>query len=188
MLVNYNPEGHTPPGIYDVPHFDFHFYTTTVEERTAIEPGVCAVSEPEPHPVPVDCETFEVGMRPLPADQQPDGYIFVGAVEPAMGNHLIDPLSSEFPDAPGYDPEVGFTHTWIWGTYNGEITFFEPMITKAFLELQNEEVCTAIKMPQALPEAGWYPTEYCIRFLADQDAYAISLERFESFGVSVAAN
>ena len=26
QVTNYNPEGHGPPGVYSVPHFDFHFY------------------------------------------------------------------------------------------------------------------------------------------------------------------
>ena len=25
VLLNWNPEGHIPPGVYDVPHFDVHF-------------------------------------------------------------------------------------------------------------------------------------------------------------------
>ena len=26
IVVDWNPHGHVPPGVYDVPHFDFHFY------------------------------------------------------------------------------------------------------------------------------------------------------------------
>lgn len=26
VMVHWNPEGHEPAGLYDVPHFDFHFY------------------------------------------------------------------------------------------------------------------------------------------------------------------
>ena len=39
MLVDWNPQGHEPPGVYDLPHFDFHFYTITSEERMQIGPA-----------------------------------------------------------------------------------------------------------------------------------------------------
>ena len=26
MMLDWNPQGHQPPGVYTVPHFDFHFY------------------------------------------------------------------------------------------------------------------------------------------------------------------
>ncbi|MEW6601654.1 MAG: DUF5602 domain-containing protein, partial [Nitrospirota bacterium] len=26
IVIDWNPEGHIPPGVYDTPHFDFHFY------------------------------------------------------------------------------------------------------------------------------------------------------------------
>jgi len=59
------------------------------------------------------------------------------------------------------------------------------MITLAFLEERNEEVCTPIAMPEAMSEPGFYPTEYCIRYLAgDGDgngAFAVSLEKFVEF-------
>jgi hypothetical protein len=39
MLVDWNPHGHEPVGVYDLPHFDFHFYYVSNEERLGI-PGV----------------------------------------------------------------------------------------------------------------------------------------------------
>ena len=38
-LVDWNPEGHEPPGIYDLPHFDVHFYIIPNEDRLAIGPN-----------------------------------------------------------------------------------------------------------------------------------------------------
>ena len=32
VLMNWNPNGHPPEKIYDKPHFDFHFYSSTPEE------------------------------------------------------------------------------------------------------------------------------------------------------------
>src|SRR4029450_4583623 len=38
VLLNWNPAGHIPPGIYDVPHFDVHFVMAPIAEIFAIEP------------------------------------------------------------------------------------------------------------------------------------------------------
>jgi hypothetical protein len=35
--MDWEPHGHPPPGVYDVPHFDFHFYMITPEERAGID-------------------------------------------------------------------------------------------------------------------------------------------------------
>ena len=29
VLIDWNPKGHEPAHIYDLPHFDIHFYTST---------------------------------------------------------------------------------------------------------------------------------------------------------------
>ncbi len=34
--LDWNPQGHIPVGIYDKPHFDFHFYIISNEARMAI--------------------------------------------------------------------------------------------------------------------------------------------------------
>lgn len=187
VLVNWNPVGHPPAGVYDAPHFDMHFYITSVEDREAIAPAtfdtMCSVPNPPDvggeHPVPVTCETLEKATMPLPADQTPPGYVSVGEVVPAMGDHLIN---LEAPELLG---EAPFTYTWIYGAYGGRLTFYEPMITLAFLQEKNEDVCTLIPMPEAMPEPGYYPTEYCIRYLPGETdgagAYAVSLEKFVEF-------
>src|SRR5690606_2196794 len=39
MMLDWNPPGHEPPGAYDVPHFDFHFYWQAESEVMAIDPS-----------------------------------------------------------------------------------------------------------------------------------------------------
>ena len=39
VQFGWNPKGHEPPGVWDVPHFDFHFYTIDVATKGAILPG-----------------------------------------------------------------------------------------------------------------------------------------------------
>src|SRR5436190_12588465 len=42
--LNWAPQGHPPPMIYTVPHFDFHFYTITQAARDAILLGDSALA------------------------------------------------------------------------------------------------------------------------------------------------
>lgn len=59
----------------------------------------------------------------------------------------------------------------------GRITFYEPMITRAYL-LGRPDTCVSIKQPRAWGRAGYYPTAYCMRYAADSKSYTISLGRF----------
>ncbi len=161
IQVNWNPAGHhnTP---YAQPHFDFHFHTGDRARVEAIAPGRCGEL--------VDCGDFKVATRPVPARYVPGGYIDVGAVVPRMGNHLLDSQSPELKDS------LPFTNTFIYGAYNGEVIFWEPMITLDFLQ-STKDACLPIKQPQAFRRAGYYPTQYCVR----QDRRGqrtVSLERF----------
>lgn len=163
---NWNPEGHAAPAPppWAAPHFDFHFYIATLEEVQAIRPGTCGEL--------IDCDDFERATLPIPEKYLPYDHIDVGAAVPAMGNHLIDKNSPEL-----LDPSVPFTHTFIYGAYDGRITFLEPMITREFL-LTRPNICAPIKAPQAWTVGGYYPTEYCMRHLENENAHTVSLERF----------
>lgn len=167
LLVNWNPHGHIPPGVYDLPHFDIHFYLNDNAERLAIRVGPC--------PQLTNCDDYALG-KILPAERyRTADHADVDAVEPAMGNHLIDVTGPEFAGEP-------FTHSFIYGTWNGHITFYEPMVTHAwFSDLvtgARADQCFAIKLPQAWERAGWYPTEYCLRYRENRDELTASLERF----------
>ncbi|WP_119068350.1 hypothetical protein [Aggregatilinea lenta] len=186
FVMNWNPMGHPPAHIYDVPHFDLHFYTITNEERIAIEVAdadtMCMVPNPPDtpgeHPVLMSCETFEQATIPLPDSQMPPSYMDVGEVAPGMGNHLVNPTALEFTGE-------AFTHTWIYGTYGGKLTFLEPMIANSFLDEHNEEACAEIALPEEMAEPGYYPSRYCIRYMDGLDGadgtFAITLESFVEF-------
>ncbi len=88
-----------------------------------------------------------------------------------MGDHLID---SKTPEMAPNKPKP-FTHTWIFGAYDGQITFYEPMITRAFL-LSRPTGCHPIKRPKAWKRAGYYPALYCIRYSEQHKSYTVSLE------------
>lgn len=161
MMLDWNAHGHEPVGIYDKPHFDFHFYMQDLEEVMNIKPGPCSG---------LDCEDYQKAMKPVPMQFVPEGYINVGSAVPYMGNHLIDPASPEFNGQP-------FTRTWLYGAYDGEITFYEPMITRASL-VDTPDQCAALKLPAAYRESGYYPTKYCTEFDKQQSVYRVYLTDF----------
>lgn len=64
QFMSFAPHGHEPVMIYDVPHFDFHFYMTTEAERLAISPfdTVKAALMPSADYFPAAC--FQAGLVP----------------------------------------------------------------------------------------------------------------------------
>jgi hypothetical protein len=161
ISVNWNPAGHhnTP---YVQPHFDFHFNAVDRSRVEAIAPGRCGEL--------ADCGDFKRATRPVPAQYLPSGYIDVGAVVPRMGNHLLDSQSPELKDS------LPFTTTFIYGAYEGELIFWEPMITLDFLQ-KTQDACMEIQQPKAFRQAGYYPTQYCVR--QDREGQrTVSLEGF----------
>jgi hypothetical protein len=161
MDMSWNPQGHEPDKIYTMPHFDFHFYLQSKEEKDSIDAGPCKG---------LDCADYARAMRAVPAHHLPRDYRNVGAVVPKMGNHLIDPASGEFNHQP-------FTRTFLYGSYDGKITFYEPMLSLAYLQSQPDEYLD-LKLPAAYAETGYYPTRYSVRYDTGRNVYRISLERF----------
>jgi hypothetical protein len=166
VSLNWNPHGHFPPAPapWAAPHFDFHFYTAARETVKGIRPGACGEL--------VDCEDFRKATRAVPPRYIHRDHINVDAAVPDMGNHLID---SKAPELQKNGPP--FTHTFIYGAYDGRIIFYEPMITHAYLA-GRPNMCARIKQPEAWEEAGFYPTRYCVRYLDRVDRYTVSLEGF----------
>jgi hypothetical protein len=162
VLLNWNLNGHMPPGIYDVPHFDVHFYIASIENTFAIQDGPCG-------PEYVACDDFAMAKMPVPADLMHPDFKDVDAVAPAMGNHLIDVGGHEFHGQ-------GFTSSWIYGVYGGKVTFWEQMIALSYLE-SRPNICAPIKTPPAVEVAGYYPTQRCIRYDAEANAYIVSLDQ-----------
>lgn len=149
IMVDWNPQGHEP-GIYFAPHFDFHFYIIPEEERLAIGPDDWA----------------EFAADPLPQYVPTDYWHTPGGV-PQMGAHWVDTTSSEFTGG-------GFSQTFIWGSYDGEFIFWEPMITLDHLLGHPSEIFT-VKQPQAYQREGWYAHDYVIEYTTRPNQYTIAL-------------
>jgi hypothetical protein len=162
-LLNWNPGGHIPPGVYDVPHFDVHFYMEPVANITALEAGPCG-------PEMMRCDQFEIGRQPVPSNYMHPDFQNVDAVVPRMGNHLIDLTGPEFRHAP-------FTRSWIYGVYGGKVIFYEEMVAYPTLAAR-PRTCNVIKQPKAVATAGFYPTASCLRYEPATGETVVSMERF----------
>ncbi|MGH7857885.1 MAG: hypothetical protein ACREQY_11195, partial [Candidatus Binatia bacterium] len=128
-LLNWNPGGHLPPGVFDKPHFDVHFYLEPIEAIFAIQRGSCGVEL-------VRCDQFAVARKAVPENYLPASFVDLGLVAPAMGNHLIDPGNSNFHGEP-------FTRHWVFGAWDGRVAFWEEMLTLAMLQVK-PDVCYPI--------------------------------------------
>jgi hypothetical protein len=159
VSFDWNPEGHEPPGVYDHPHFDIHFYTITSAERDGINPA----------------DTEKVERAPM-AEHIPAGYVATPGAVPRMGVHWVDPSSPEFTPA-------GFSRTFIYGFWDGKMNFLEPMITTAFIESvkasDTQTARFAIPQPQAFEVAGYYPSHYSVSYDDDAKTYTIALDGLE---------
>ncbi len=155
IVINWNPNGHEPDFLFGVPHFDFHFYTISKEAQTAIPPYT-----------PGSLHDL------LPAHQYwPVNYMPGPGGEIQMGKHWADIVH---PVIPG-----NFTHTMIYGSYNGAMIFVEPMITMRYLKSLSQKVSVPYFQPEVYMEAHtWYPTVYNMYTNEDKSKYYITLSNF----------
>lgn len=175
LTVDWNPHGHAPADVYGAPHFDFHFYFDSREEvARRIPPGECDEDGDGEVDHPVSCDVYERATEPLPDAQRPPGYVPTDDAVPLMGNHWVAE------DAPELQGEQ-FTHTYLYGSFDGRLNFLEPMITLEFLENLRGRVVAEVATPRRFPTRGFYPTEYAIRRVRDEDAVAVYLRRFRRF-------
>ena len=151
FVIDWNPHGHPPAGIYTVPHFDFHFYSISSAERMQIPDYA------------VDSNAFNNYPS---TDYLPAGYINPGGGEPQMGTHWIDVSSPELHGQP-------FTQTFIYGSYNGKVIFEEPMVAMSYLK-STTDYSRAIPQPMKVATTGYYPTSFHISHA--NGVYTIALE------------
>lgn len=154
VLMNWNPHGHPPAGVWSTPHFDVHFYMVSPAERDAI-------SEQDP-------EFQAKGARNPAAPFIPAGYVLESEPVPGMGVHWADAATPELHGK-------AFTHTLIYGAWDGRFTFIEPMIDKSVLDARQTVVAPVAQAAQvAIP--GLYPTRYRIDFDASAAEHRVVLE------------
>lgn len=152
VMLDWNAHGHEPADVYDIPHFDFHFYAITKKTRQAIK---C-----------MD-EDNALCLKQPAADYIPAYYIPTPAGVPMMGWHWLDSRSPELQGD-------RFTSTFIYGYYDAKIIFLEPMITREFL-LSHGHVNAELPLPKKFAFNGYYPKKYNVHYDAKTKIYRIAL-------------
>jgi len=156
ITIDWNPQGHEPPEIYGLPHFDFHFYFIPDAARHAIK---C-----------MDEDTSKCMKQPG-SDMIAQYYVPTPAGVPMMGWHWLD---SRSPELHGEK----FTSTFIEGYYNGKMIFLEPMITREFF-MNNGSVNQLLSMPKKFAYKGWYPGKYVLTHDKAAKVYRIELKNLK---------
>ena len=154
VVVDWNPHGHIPSHIYDVPHFDIHFYFIPESLRQTItcqdaDAAVC-MKQPAPEMIP----PF---YQPTPAGDM------------KMGWHWFDPRSPEFNGHP-------FTVTLIYGFYNGVMSFIEPMVTRDFL-LSKASYSAPTYPSQYYANSRIFPHSYSVSYNQSEKMHYIVLNK-----------
>jgi hypothetical protein len=172
VQFNWNPGGHEPPGIYDRPHFDFHFWTVPVEVRNGIVPSTPQFAE-KAASYPGEAYRTPFYVDAATAAKAPAAAVTV----PQMGMHWLDVRSPEFNGQ-------GFSKTYIIGSWDGRFVFDEPMITRAHIVAKRATNDAAVRdevilLPKTERRqiAGYYPEAYRITYDAERNEYRIALTR-----------
>ena len=146
IMLDYLHTGHEPPGVYDIAHFDMHFYLQPLAERKAIPPYSLAPAK----------------FDNLPADGFiPKPYIRLPAGVPEMGVDWANPTSPELAGT------GKFTETLIYGSYDGKMTFIEPMVSYDFLK-NSPNLTKNVPTPTKFAKAGYFPMKYSIKQVGDE--------------------
>ena len=175
--LDWNPQGHGEP--YAVPHFDFHFYTMSKGDRNAIMPSdpqyaAKAANEPPAATIP-PFYANPATLLGLPPE---------AVAVPMMGMHWLDLRSPELQMMPGgvRRSTQPFTATFIYGAWNGRLTFLEPMITRDYI-VAKRQAATAegrdeiipISTSPSYPSGAFHPDAYRITWDAHRHEYRIAL-------------
>jgi hypothetical protein len=157
MGFNWNAFGHWPGEIFTEPHFDVHFYMESMDYRHSMQKS--------------RKEDILVGHKQMERKYVPPGHTLVyGTLEPRMGVHWADLSSPEL--KPG-----NFNKIFLFGSYNGKMLFWEPMITRRFLQTKPTNYVEPIVQPYEFPKSGYYPLEYSIKYDADKKQFDIALDK-----------
>jgi len=163
FTMYWEAHGH-PPAPYEVPHFDFHFYTIPSAERMAI---TCADTA-KPATLPTG---YALPDMQLPPDlAQIIGVpVLVGVCVPQMGMHSL--LASEV------ESTTPFRGSMVIGYYSAKPIFIEPMISKAMLE---DKQSFSYPIPAIPGLSGIHPTTFQGEYDAQQGVYRFTFSNFQA--------
>lgn len=158
VSIDYIAGGHPPPGVYDVPHFDVHFYFNSQASQNAVDCSNKALPDAQRMAAP-----FMFLPPNVPAE-----------CVPAMGYHALDPRAPEL----AQQNPAKFDKTLIMGYYDGKLSFVEPMMSREFM-LKKEGFSFDVLKPAVVDKAGLYPRKLEMRFNAETNAYDVVLKDFQ---------
>lgn len=156
VSLDWMPHGHEPEGLFGAPHFDVHFYITSEAERLAIDPADPAYMK-------------KAGNRP-DAAFMPAGYAPPPEVSPvpAMGEHWLDTADPVLSGQP-------FEAILIYGAWDGEMTFVEPMVTRDLLA-SKRDFGGELAQPARTASAVSLPGAWSVSFDPDAAAHVVSID------------
>lgn len=154
VVVDWDPEGHVPAPIYTVPHFDFHFYMMKTAKCIKIDNTGKDLALCQKKPAP---------------EFMPKNYMYAPQREiKYMGSHWVDVNTPKLHGKP-------FTYTFIYGSYNGKVAFFEPMVTMEYLR-SKPGLTADIPQPAMYDAPGMlFPTKYHVSYDAARREYTVVL-------------
>jgi hypothetical protein len=153
VAVRWHPRGFGPDGTGDAPVLDFQFHLATPSQRGRIS---------------AEGEDVARAREPLAKEALPAGYVLADGATATVGARWIDPASLGSDGWP-------FTRTFVYGSYDGRVTFIGPAITKSFLDAL-PDVFETIKLPQSYPTSGFYPTASRVTYHPATSEYTVALE------------
>ncbi len=153
VMLDWNPHGHEPTEIYGAPHFDYHFYLISNDERKAIPGGEQGHTEE------------------FKKNYMPPTYFSTMMAVPEMGVHWIDAMS---PEISGGKP---FTRTFIYGSHQNNVIFYEPMVTVDYMKHlpAGKHQKVAVPQPPKVQKSGFYPLSYTITRTQNPGNYTVAL-------------
>lgn len=152
--VSWHPYGHEPFEHWGAPHLDFHFFLVDQLARA----GMTSVGD----------DTLRM-FKPPPSNMVPADYVDAHIAAPNQGDHWVDRLAREFH---GH----GLDDTFLYGSYNGEIVFWEPMISVPYW-LSHPDKLVNIKLPRDYARRGvYYPTQYRMSYDPVAHTYSVAYE------------
>lgn len=161
LMMFWESAGH-PPGPYLTPHFDFHFYTVSPEEVSAID---CADAS-KPSVLPTAYSLPDVTLPP-PMAKMFGVNTLIGLCVPRMGMHSL--LTDELESA------NTFRGSMVIGYYHGKPIFVEPMLTRAML---TEKRSFELPIPSIPGMSGAYPRAFHANYDAQRQAYRFVFSSF----------
>jgi hypothetical protein len=141
FAIDWSPQGHWPDSIYGLPLFDFHFYKITEIVRQAIPNDPDYIQHSQDYP--------DHNYLPRNYDTVYEGGIPGGGC--LYARHWYNHNAPEFQGQK-------FKHTFVYGTYNGKVNLYGPMMTLQFLK-NVQGFQGHIPQPVKFAPNGYYPTQ-----------------------------